>query len=234
MRIKKIKWPHFAERDPKCPICYLVVHCFALSETKRLEVWNQLDNGVGPHYVIDNKGNITQFVEEDKVAWHAGQSYWHGQTGLNATSIGIELYSPSYGQKKFPKIQLDAFVKLATQIIKKYHIRAENIVGHSDIAPTRKVDPGKNFPWEELSKKGIGLWPKQDGPSLPQCKYTTLLSEIGYDIQNPKAALLAFMRHFMPDRIQTTSGASQTDQNLASAINILPDPDDDVLKWLSK
>ena len=118
MQITQLKWRHFGERDPHKKVSHLVVHSFAFPVKKNLKLWDKL--GVGPHYMIDNKGNVSQFVPENKVAWHAGKSFWRGNNGLNATSIGIELYSPSFGQKPYPKPQIDAFVKLAQKIIKKY------------------------------------------------------------------------------------------------------------------
>ncbi|MBQ3696189.1 MAG: N-acetylmuramoyl-L-alanine amidase [Alphaproteobacteria bacterium] len=231
MQIKQLNWPHFAERDPHKKIRHLVVHCFAFSVSKSLKLWDKF--GVGPHYMIDNKGQISQFVGENKVAWHAGKSCWRGDSGLNATSIGIELYTPSFGQKPYPKAQLDAFVKLATQIIKKHHIRPENVVGHSDIAPTRKLDPNFSFPWKEMAKYGIGLWPKKQIKQKSLKRTKTLLKEIGYDVSDEKAALLAFMRHFMPERVPVDRGAvDKMEENLPKVIAKMPKEDKEIRQIL--
>ena len=215
--MKQLNWAHYGERYPHKKVRNLVIHCFDYPIAKNLKLWNQL--GVGPHYMIDEKGNISQFVGEDKVAWHAGKSFWRGDSGLNATSIGIELYSPSFGQKQYPKAQITALIKLAKQIIKKYHIRPENVVGHSDVAPTRKIDPNFTFPWKELAQNGIGLWPKEGKDCSSRLKNKTLLARIGYDVTDEKAALLAFMRHFMPERVPVDHAAiDKMEENLPKVI----------------
>jgi len=231
MPIKQLNWGHYGERDSYKKVRHLVLHCFAYPIAKNLKLWNQL--GVGPHYMIDEKGNISQFVGEDKVAWHAGKSFWRGDSGLNATSIGIELYSPSFGQKQYPKAQISALIKLAKQIIKKYRIRPENVVGHSDIAPSRKIDPNFAFPWQELAQNGIGLWPKGEKASSSRLRNKTLLAHIGYDVTDEKAALLAFMRHFMPECVPVDRSAiDKMEGNLPKAIAKVPKVDKEVRQKL--
>ena len=144
----------FAEREKE--IKHLVIHSFSLSPRKMMETLHQY--GLSVHYLIEANVTIHHLVPEDKVAWHAGPSFWAGETGLNATSIGIELEHPEFGQTPFPDKQIHALIKLAKEIIEKYHIRPENIVAHSDSAPEGKMDPGRGFPWQELSGQNIGLW----------------------------------------------------------------------------
>jgi len=117
---------------------------------------------VSCHYLIDRIGGIYQMVPDNKVAWHAGKSKWKNINNLNEKSIGIELQNKGHNIKyeKFSKIQIKNLIKLCIFLRKKFKIVPSNILGHSDIAPLRKKDPGENFPWSELSKKGIGIWIK--------------------------------------------------------------------------
>ena len=232
MQIEQYKgFKHFADRDPKRQIKYLVVHSFALPVKKMLEVCDKL--GVGPHYIIDRKGRILQLVSEDKTAWHAGKSFWGGEESLNAASVGIELQNMTLGQTKYPQIQMDAFEWLAKQIMKRHNILPQNVVGHSDVAPTRKVDPGVDFPWAEMAKRRIGIWP--DGKKVVSRKKAgTLLREIGYDTTDEKAALLAFMRHFMPGRVLADKEILRMEENLPGRIAAIPAPDKDVMTMLNQ
>ena len=232
MKVKEYKgFKHFGERDPKRPIKYLIVHSFALPVKKMISVCNEL--GVGPHYIIDIKGNVMRLVSEDKVAWHAGKSYWYGEESLNGASIGIELQNMTLGQTKYPDVQINAFIKLAKDIMKRHHIRPENVMGHSDVAPMRKVDPGMAFPWKDVATKGIGVWGNEVNTGLTRAKTATLLKKIGYDITDEKAALLAFMRHFMPERVKKDKQILKMEENLPKKISRIPAPDKDVLVRLN-
>lgn len=161
---------------------------------------------VSSHYLIDEDGTIYALVPEEKRAWHAGVSYWRGETAINARSIGIELQNPghSLGYRPFPEAQIAALIELVQGIQGRHPIPARNVVGHSDVAPDRKIDPGELFPWKRLAGAGIGIWPamqRKGGEALPG-----LLAEIGYD---PKAAraVEAFQRHFRPARIDNLADA---------------------------
>lgn len=216
MKIEQYKdWKHFADRDPKRGIKYLVVHCFALEVPEMIKVCNEL--GVGPHYIIDHAGKIIQLVSEDKVAWHAGKSHWRGEDSLNGSSIGIELQNMSLGQTEYPKAQMDAFVTLVKDIMNRHHIKPENVVGHSDVAVVRKVDPNTAFPWQAMAGEKIGLWPIKT-PVVSHKRSRTLLREIGYDVQDIDAALYAFMRRFMPERVAAETDISHAEENLPSAV----------------
>ena len=216
MQIEQYKgFKHFAGRDPKRPVKYLVIHSFALPVKKMIETCDKL--GVGPHYIIDKKGHIIQLVPEDKTAWHAGKSFWAGEESLNGASVGIELQNMALGQKKYPKAQIDSLIWLARQIMKRHKILPQNVVGHSDVAPTRKVDPGIAFPWPEMAKQRIGIWPDKK-PVMSRKKTSTLLREIGYDVTDEKAALLAFLRHFMPERIPVDKEILKMEENLPTYI----------------
>ena len=115
---------------------------------------------VSAHFVISRNGKVYRLVKDDCVAWHAGKSSWGKYKNLNKVSIGIELVNKGhqFGYTNFQKKQLSSLIKISKKLIKKYKIKKKNIVGHSDISPTRKKDPGEKFPWKEFSKKNIGIW----------------------------------------------------------------------------
>ena len=118
-------------------------------------------NKVSSHYLISQEGEIYSLVSEKNRAWHAGQSYWRNNTDINSISIGIELdYSPSYKNNKFTLKLNSALIFLLKKLLKKYKIRTENILGHSDIAPYRKKDPGKHFPWQMLENNKLSYRPQ--------------------------------------------------------------------------
>ena len=130
---------------------------------KELDAINRLINiqsEVSCHYLIKNNGEIVKLVPDLYIAWHAGKYTWRNFKSLNQNSIGIEITNPGhqFGYKKFSKKQIFSLSKLSKFLLKKYKISQKNILGHSDIAPERKKDPGEKFPWEYLSKNKIGLW----------------------------------------------------------------------------
>lgn len=160
---------------------------------------------VSAHYLINEDGTVLALVPEDRRAWHAGLSSWRGHSDINSRSIGIELVNPGheFGYRPFPDAQIDALIALAQKILSRHPIAARNVVGHSDIAPSRKSDPGELFPWQRLKSYGIGLWPfsgQEKVEWLPQ-ESLRRLAEYGYDISDPVAAMTAFQRHFRPDLI---------------------------------
>ena len=181
---------------------------------------------VSSHYVVEEDGTIFRLVPEDRRAWHAGVSYWRGHKALNARSIGIEIVNPGHewGYRAFPVLQMAALCELSLGILARHPIPARNVVGHSDVAPDRKQDPGEKFGWEDLARNGVGLWPRgapdvgiaaavRDAASLRDVRLA--LTEIGYDVapEGPldpalSAVLRAFQRHWRPDSItgQADSG----------------------------
>ncbi len=114
------------------------------------------------HYVVDEDGTVFRLVPEDRRAWHAGVSHWRGHAALNARSIGIEIVNPGHewGYRDFPVLQLAAVCDLCLTILARHAIPARNVVGHSDVAPDRKEDPGERFDWRALAENGVGLWPE--------------------------------------------------------------------------
>jgi N-acetylmuramoyl-L-alanine amidase len=169
---------------------------------------------VSSHYVVDEDGTIWRLVPEERRAWHAGVSYWLGETGLNTTSIGIEIVNPGHewGYRPFPETQMAAVEALCRDIVARRRIRPHRVVGHSDIAPTRKTDPGELFDWPRLARAGIGLWPPpastlagQRGRGVGVIERAAALSDlarIGYEVVpgNEAPPLTAFQRRFRPER----------------------------------
>jgi len=161
---------------------------------------------VSAHYVVEKDGRIVRLVDEERRAWHAGVSYWGGETDINGHSIGIEIVNPGheFGYQEFPDAQMASVTALCLDIMARHPIPAARVVGHSDVAPDRKQDPGELFNWRGLAAKGVGLWP--DTPPIPtplgEERARTALTRIGY---NPDIVLMtvviAFQRHFRPARV---------------------------------
>ena len=172
---------------------------------------------VSCHYLINNNGKIIQMVKEKDIAWHAGISYWNGEKGLNKTSIGIELQNKGeeLGYEKFKKAQIFSLINLINLIKQKYQIKDALILGHSDIAPDRKIDPGYLFPWKQLYRAGIGLMPnftKINNRELANKDIKSLqllLIEFGYKLSVSEVldketlqVLYAFQSHYCPEELK--------------------------------
>ena len=174
---------------------------------------------VSAHYLINQNGKIFKLVEDEQIAWHAGKSRWKKYNNLNKNSIGIELVNKGhqYGYTSFKKKQILTLVKLCKILKKKYKIKTKNFLGHSDIAPLRKIDPGEKFPWESLSRKKIGIWHDFKSNFLKKYrklkvskkevkKFKKFLIRIGYFFSKNKAESFtrvtkAFQRHFRKELI---------------------------------
>ena len=154
--------PNFDPKKRKYKdIKFIVFHYTGmLSEKNATKKLTDKNSKVSSHYLIKNNGEIITLVPELFIAWHAGKSNWKNYKSLNKNSIGIEISNPGhhFKYKKFSQKQINAIIKLSKYLIKKYKIKAQHIMGHSDIAPERKKDPGEKFPWKYFSKKKIGLW----------------------------------------------------------------------------
>jgi len=160
---------------------------------------------VSAHYTIDREGRVFAHVPEERRAWHAGVSYWAGETNINARSIGIELVNPGheFGYVPFAEPQIAVLMDLAQDIVQRHAIPANRVLGHSDVAPARKEDPGELFPWAKLAEFGIGLWPKAGTRAEAQPED---LARFGYgipphtDVPLDKV-IAAFQRHFRPAEV---------------------------------
>jgi N-acetylmuramoyl-L-alanine amidase len=154
--------PNHAERPAGGPVDHLVLHYTELNLADSLAI---LTDGARPHrvsshYVLAEDGTAYRLVDEDRVAWHAGRSHWRGNESLNVRSVGIEIVNLHGDRHDYPAVQITALIDLCREILTRHGIAPRNVVGHSDIAPKRKVDPGLRFPWATLAAAGIGLWPR--------------------------------------------------------------------------
>ena len=197
--------PNWDERS--LPISMLVLHYTGMqSAAEAIARLADPDAKVSAHYVIAEDGQIVRMVAEDKRAWHAGNSWWRGVTDINSASIGIEIVNPGheFGYPPFPEEQIDALVPLVGAIVGRYGITRGNIVGHSDIAPARKRDPGELFPWNRLARLRLALpRPTRNlmDPNWTDGGFLLALERFGYDVADKMAAVVAFQRRFRPELI---------------------------------
>ncbi len=193
----------------KNSIKFIIIHYTGMrSEIAAIKKLTENSN-VSSHYFIKSDGNIINMVPELFEAWHAGKSYWKDFRLLNKYSIGIEVHNPGHdhGYKKFNSRQIISLKKLLKYLIKKYKIKLNNILGHSDIAPNRKKDPGEKFPWRDLSKDNLCQWHKLDEKKIKELRYQKIdnlkkdvffknLYKIGYGKYEKKYLIEAFQRRF--------------------------------------
>lgn len=166
---------------------------------------------VSAHYLVYEDGTIWQLVAEDQRAWHAGVAAWAGHRDINSRSIGIEIVNPGheFGYRPFPPAQMRAVRDLCRAILDRHPIPPGNVVGHSDVAPERKEDPGELFDWRGLAADGIGLWPRDGAAGPPPAEdLGTLLARLGYDLSLSSygKALIAWQRHWHPDAVGEEAG----------------------------
>ena len=197
--------PNYEQRPNNTAVDMLVVHYTGMvSAAEALARLCDADAKVSAHYLIDEDGATHNLVAERHRAWHAGVAFWRGETNVNDRSIGIELVNPGheFGYRQFPDVQMAAFRELATDILKRHPVPPRNVVGHSDVSPTRKTDPGEFFDWRAMAEVGIGLWP-QESDHLEQdpAQLGSMLADIGYDISDFVAAVRAFQRHYRQHRV---------------------------------
>ena len=162
MKIKNFFSPNFNKKKrPINSIKIVVIHYTGMqSERESISKLCSPKSQVSSHFVINQNGKVYRLVQDNQIAWHAGKSCWGKYSNLNKNSIGIELINKGhqFGYTSFRKKQLLSLIKICKTLIKKYKIKKNNIVGHSDIAPSRKIDPGEKFPWKALASKKIGIW----------------------------------------------------------------------------
>jgi N-acetylmuramoyl-L-alanine amidase len=203
--LKKRTSSNFDYRPVDVSIDMLVFHYTGMQTAlSALDRMCDLEAEVSAHYMVDEDGSIWSLVEEVDRAWHAGVAYWRGNTNINARSIGIEIVNPGhqFGYCEFPEAQMQSVTELALDVLSRHPIPPQNVVGHSDIAPTRKTDPGEFFNWARLAELGIGLWPSQaDHLEQDLNALATALTRIGYNVSNLSMALKAFQRHYRPKRV---------------------------------
>lgn len=197
--------PNFGDR--KLPVSMLVLHYTGMQSGPEAIDWlANAESGVSAHYVVAEDGQIVHMVREEQRAHHAGLSYWRGITDVNSASIGIEIINPGHewGYRPFPEEQMDAVTLLTSEIVKTYSIEPRNVIGHSDIAPARKQDPGELFDWERLARLNLAVArPTKNlkDPSWSDASFLLALNRYGYDIDDGPAAVVAFQRRFRPENI---------------------------------
>ena len=211
--------PNFDART--APPDLLVLHYTGMATGEAaLERLRDPEARVSSHYLVEEDGRVFRLVPEERRAWHAGVSFWQGERNCNATSIGIEIVNPGheFGYRPFPKVQIDKVIALVGDIRSRWTIVDDRIVGHSDIAPERKEDPGELFPWKRLAKAGHGLWiepkaapgqPLQTGDEgVGVLALQSGLSRLGYDVERNgrydealAKVVTAFQRHWRPEAV---------------------------------
>ncbi|HPF46545.1 MAG: N-acetylmuramoyl-L-alanine amidase [Alphaproteobacteria bacterium] len=214
--MKVVKSPNFNDRKSSS-IKYIIFHYTGMSTgDEALERLCDPEASVSAHYLIEEDGTVFNMVDEDKRAWHAGVSRWENDVDINDLSIGIEIVNPGHsypgyagGYRAFPEMQMDAVKKLSLGIIRRHEISPFYILGHSDVAWRRKIDPGELFDWQGLAKDGIGCWPEtaqiDNGEALDSKNFIKNLKIFGYDTdgceQNISEITAAFQRHFRQSNI---------------------------------
>jgi N-acetylmuramoyl-L-alanine amidase len=226
LRIVECRSPNHDERPKGAPIDMLVLHYTGMrTADEALARLTDPAAKVSAHYTIGRDGRVYAHVPEPLRAWHAGLSWWAGETNVNARSIGIELVNPGheFGYEPFPQAQIAALMDLARGILARHPIPPARVVGHSDVAPARKLDPGELFPWKTLAEFGIGLWPHVKFTDRRECNAADL-ARFGYGIPPHTevpldVVIAAFQRHFRPAEIN-----GQWDGECASALATLLSP----------
>jgi N-acetylmuramoyl-L-alanine amidase len=215
--------PNFgARRGAGVPTMLLLHYTGVESAAKAIDWLSRVESKVSAHYVLDEAGFLTQLVREEERAWHAGHAVWAGDTDINSISIGIEVQNAGheFGYPDFPEPQLRVLEALCRDIIGRYGIPPERVLAHSDVAPTRKIDPGEKFPWARFAAAGIGHWVAptpvdradvgiaRDAAGPLVAAVQTRLAQYGYGIEvtggfDPRTEFVvrAFQRHFRPDRV---------------------------------
>lgn len=184
--------PNFDQRRPNFIVLH---HTSDATAGVALATLTDPARKVSAHYLIERNGTVVQLVDEGARAWHAGESWWGGHTDINSSSIGIEL--DNSGEEPFPEAQIAALLVLLEEVTARLSIPRANVLGHGDVAPVRKADPSRLFPWERLAQQGFGLWCDAPPQSPPAGFDAALgLRALGYDVSVPEAARRAFRRHF--------------------------------------
>ena len=205
MTIIETPSPNFDERT--LPVSIIVLHYTGMQDmASAVQRLTDPAARVSSHYVVAEDGQVLRLVAEDKRAWHAGRSHWRQIDDVNSASIGIEIVNPGheFGYRPFPEEQIDALVPLVHDIKQRYNITRGNVVGHSDVAPRRKQDPGELFPWNRLARLRLALpRPTRNlmDPMWTDAGFLIALERFGYDVSDKLAAVVAFQRRFRPELI---------------------------------
>ncbi|MBV8104529.1 MAG: N-acetylmuramoyl-L-alanine amidase [Hyphomicrobiales bacterium] len=219
---------HGARRGHGAPNCLVLHYTGMPTGQAALDLLVDPASEVSAHYLIWEDGRIDQLVAEDRRAWHAGKAIWKGDSDLNSTSIGIEIVNAGHdgGSPPFPDRQIASTIALARELSSRLPIAPERVLAHSDVAPSRKRDPGEAFPWEDLWLGGVGHWippaplsgpplflPGEEGPSVRALQAMLALYGYGVELSGvydrlTRAVVMAFQRHFRPQRVDGEADAS--------------------------
>ena len=202
---RELPSPNWDERA--LPISMVVLHYTEMEREAALRRLTDPEAQVSAHYFISEAGEVVRLVPEDKRAWHAGRSFWRGHKDVNSASIGIELDHPGHGlgYREFAEAQIEALLPLLHDVVRRHDIPRANVVGHSDVAPARKIDPGELFPWDRLAECRLCL-PRPEKLALGDPfdndgAFYLALERFGYDITEGRKAVEAFQRRWRPERI---------------------------------
>ena len=205
------------KKRPLKDIRFIIIHYTGMqSEIASIKRLKDPKSKVSCHYLIRRNGNIIQMVNEKNIAWHAGKSRWKNFMNLNKNSLGIELVNKGheFGYQNFTNQQIQSLISLCKLLKRKYTIKKENFLGHSDIAPLRKIDPGEKFPWKRLSINGLGKWYKKDNKNLIinnkkiKILFFKNLKKLGYNYFRvrersfkDKKIIKSFQQHYLPKNV---------------------------------
>ena len=209
--------PNYSKKiRPKSKIKFVIIHYTGMqSEIESIKRLKDPKFSVSCHYLINRKGKIIRMVNDLNIAWHAGKSKWKKFSDLNSVSLGIELVNRGHrlGYQNFSNKQVLSLIKLCKILKKRYLIKTENFLGHSDIAPLRKNDPGEKFPWKKLSKHNLGMWFKKTknvktNSKLIKVSFFKNLQKLGYRYFNvykrsskDKKIIRSFQQHYLPNNV---------------------------------
>lgn len=220
--------PNFDERS--LPISMIVLHYTGMQDgPSALARLRDPEAKVSAHYLVEEDGTVCRLVAEQDRAWHAGRSSWRGITDVNSASVGIEIVNPGHdwGYRPFTEEQIAALIPLVAAIKERHGITRGNIVGHSDIAPARKRDPGELFPWGRLARLRLALpRPTRNllDPMWTQGGFLLALERFGYDVSDAMAAIMAFQRRYRPELID---GEIDAECRMILLALLLPKPQGD-------
>ncbi len=193
--------PNFNDR--KLPVSLIILHYTGMQDgPSALARMCDEDAQVSAHYMIEEDGRVFRLVDESKRAWHAGVSSWRGESDINSASIGIEIVNGGhdFGLPDFPPVQIEALIALVRDIMQRYQLKSHQVIGHSDIAPGRKIDPGERFPWGQLAEAGCALAPMAIRPDGLDAEAALKVIGYGFDAGLP-AVVEAFQRRYRPGRV---------------------------------
>jgi len=219
MKIKVNKSLNFSKKTRSLrDIKYLIIHYTGMQSARvSMTKLKNPKSKVSCHYFIDRNGEIYKMIDDNKIAWHAGKSKWKNISNLNKNSIGIEIQNKGHliYYQRFPNKQISSLIVLIKLLLKKYKIKKSNVLGHSDIAPLRKKDPGEKFPWDFLSSKGVSIWypkfklkKKEIKSKAKRRIFFKNIHKIGYRFFNlsqkskrDRKIIIAFQRRFLPKEV---------------------------------